>query len=428
MSPRISIRLLAGQPDQRLAVLAGEGHERAFEALVHRYRRPLLRYCRRMQLTDTRAEDVLQQAFLQAWTALGRGAEVREVRPWLYRIVHNTALNAMRGNAEDYRELTEAVEIEAALADESNLQRRIAIRDALADVAALPKMQQRAIFLTAIDGQSHDEVARVLGISEGSLRGLLYRARATLRGAAAALTPPWLIEWAAGGGNGAGSSTEWLAALTSNGATASAAGVLAKGVVAAVTVGALASGAAVVDLRTPSAGRADRAPRAGSVETTATIEPTALAVLPSRHAGSQARTDVSPKGSPRAGRGRAPDRPRREGHDRPRDSGREQDLGLDAVEQPSQGEVADAGEAHDERAASTGEAKGGGSPSRTRGSGAGADGGSGSDQVVAQALVRDSVESSGKREGADDATGSAVVSSDTTSGAGSAESGGSGDR
>src|SRR5664280_2777544 len=92
MSPRISIRLLAAQSDQRLAALAGEGHERAFEALVHRYRSPLLRYCRRMQLADARAEDVLQQAFLQAWMAFARGTDVRDVRPWLYRIVHNLSL------------------------------------------------------------------------------------------------------------------------------------------------------------------------------------------------------------------------------------------------------------------------------------------------------------------------------------------------
>src|ERR1700704_2525555 len=96
MSPRISIRLLAAQSDQRLSALAGEGHERAFEALVHRYRRPLLRYCRRLRLSDARAEDVLQQAFLQAWLAFARGAEVRDVRAWLYPIVHNVRINALR--------------------------------------------------------------------------------------------------------------------------------------------------------------------------------------------------------------------------------------------------------------------------------------------------------------------------------------------
>ena len=66
MSPRVSIRLLATQPDERLVALARDGHERAFEALVRRYRRPLLRYCQRLRLSDARAEDVVQQALTKA--------------------------------------------------------------------------------------------------------------------------------------------------------------------------------------------------------------------------------------------------------------------------------------------------------------------------------------------------------------------------
>jgi RNA polymerase sigma factor (sigma-70 family) len=262
MSPRISISLLAAQPDQRLLVLARDGNERAFEALVHRYRRPLLRYCRRMRLSETRAEDVLQQAFLQAWLALSRGAEVRELRAWLYRIVHNVAVNAMRGTAESHGELTEAVQARAALAGESNLERRIAVREALGEVAELPQMQRAAIFLTAVDGQTHDEVADALGISHGALRGLLYRARATLRGAAAALTPSPLLAWASNGTGAAAPSAERLAELAAGGG-AGFAGVLLKGAVVAVTAGALATGAGVVaNHGRDSAGRPPVAARA----------------------------------------------------------------------------------------------------------------------------------------------------------------------
>jgi RNA polymerase sigma factor (sigma-70 family) len=252
MSPRISIRLLATQSDQRLVALAREGHERAFEALVHRYRRPLLRYARRMRLSEARAEDVLQQAFMQSWIALCGGASVNDVRSWLYRIVHNVAVNAMRGPAgEAHGELTQAVEDRAGLAGVSNLERTIAMREALSDVAALPRMQQQAIFLTAVDGQSHDEVAGVLGISEGALRGLLYRARSTLRSAAAALTPPPLIAWASAGAGSGASSAERIAELSAGGGAAGVAGLLFKGAVVAVTAGALATGSSVLSVQHP---------------------------------------------------------------------------------------------------------------------------------------------------------------------------------
>jgi RNA polymerase sigma factor (sigma-70 family) len=247
MSPRISIRLLAAQSDQRLLTLVNEGHERAFEALVQRYRRPLLRYCRRLGLSDARAEDALQHALLQAWLSLERGAQVRELKAWLYRVVHNAAVNAMRGAGENHSELTEAAYATAARAGESELERRIAVREALTDVAALPQMQRQAIFLTAVDGQTHDEVADTLGISEGALRGLLYRARATLRSAAAAFTPTPLLQWAAGGRGTVAPMAERLAELSAGGGAAGATGLLLKGAVVAVTAGALASGAAVVD-------------------------------------------------------------------------------------------------------------------------------------------------------------------------------------
>src|SRR2546428_5922958 len=106
MSPRISIRLLAGQSDERLLALVRDGHERAFEALVYRYHRPLLRYLRRaVGVSDSPAEDVVQQALLQAWLALVRGTEVRDLKPWLYRIAHNTAVNAICGSGERHLEL-----------------------------------------------------------------------------------------------------------------------------------------------------------------------------------------------------------------------------------------------------------------------------------------------------------------------------------
>src|ERR671925_2088549 len=86
--------LLRAQSDSRLAELASLGHESAFEAIVERYRKPLHRYCRRL-LSDSAAEDAVQQAFLSAWSALQDGTEVRYLRSWLYKIAHNAMLRVV---------------------------------------------------------------------------------------------------------------------------------------------------------------------------------------------------------------------------------------------------------------------------------------------------------------------------------------------
>src|SRR6201991_2398716 len=109
--------LLRTQSDERLVALARVGHERAFEAIVERYRGALLRAARRY-LPDARAEDALQQAFLASWSALERGDDVRDLRAWLYRIVHNSALNQLRASGYDYAELEESLTAGGAPADE----------------------------------------------------------------------------------------------------------------------------------------------------------------------------------------------------------------------------------------------------------------------------------------------------------------------
>ncbi len=250
MSARVSSRLLAAQSDERLVELVREGHERAFEAVVQRYRRPLLRYCGRIGLSDARGEDAVQHALLQAWLALAGGAQVRELRPWLYRIAHNAAVNTIRSGSRDQGPLpdTESVSDDAAAAA-SSLEHSIAARDALTEVAALPQLQREAILLCAVDGRSHDEVASVLGVSHGAVRGLLYRARTTLRAAAAAITPQPLVSWASGCVGRTAPTAERIAVLCAPGSPAGMTGTLLKGGAMALTAAVFVAGAAVVPLK-----------------------------------------------------------------------------------------------------------------------------------------------------------------------------------
>ena len=196
--PTPSSVLLRTQSDERLVVLARSGHERAFEAIIERYRGALLRAARRY-LPDARAEDALQQAYLAAWSALQRGDEVRDLRAWLYRIVHNTALNQLRIGGYDYAELEESLRGGEALQEE--MERRAVVRQTLTGLAALPDRQRDALLKIAVEGRSQEEVAVALGVSEGAVRQLVHRARITLRAAATVLVPMPLAEWAAAAGS-----------------------------------------------------------------------------------------------------------------------------------------------------------------------------------------------------------------------------------
>lgn len=279
MSPFVSIRFLQTQSDARLLLLARRGHERAFEALVHRYRRPLLAHCRRLLGSDARAEDGLQQGLMQAWIALQQGAEVRDVRPWLYRVVHNASLNLIRGRTE-----TAVLEdsLEAAATSDTDVERRLAVRDALASVAALPLLQREALLRTAVDGHSHEQVATALGLTDGAVRGLIYRARATLRAAATAVTPAPVAKWVATAAArpSAPPLAQRIGELAGGGGSAGAAAMLVKGGAAVVTAGAVAAGVAapVVHLARHSAKPSPAAATASKIAPGAAVN--GLAIVP----------------------------------------------------------------------------------------------------------------------------------------------------
>jgi RNA polymerase sigma factor (sigma-70 family) len=241
--PSPSLTLLRTQSDDRLVALASAGHERAFEAIVERYRRALLRAARRV-LPEARAEDALQQALIASWSALQRGDEVRDLRAWLYRIVHNTALNALRGNGYDYDELEDTLRIADAGDDE--LERRAVVRQTLASLAALPDRQREALLRTAVSGFSQEEVARDLGISDNAMRQLIHRARVSMRAAVTALTPFPLVASVASGAR-SGPLVDRIAELAAGAAPAGATVTLAKAGTVAVLASTALSGPSLVD-------------------------------------------------------------------------------------------------------------------------------------------------------------------------------------
>jgi len=188
--------VLSTQSDERLVDLVRAGSDPAFEAIVERYRRALMRYVSRL-LPPERAEDVVQQAFVKAYEAMHRDAAALNLRPWLYRIAHNGALNALRDRSLGHAELDERVD--GVERPDQAFERTVGLRELVVAVQALPERQRSAILLRELEGRSYEEIATALGVTDGAVRQLLNRARNALRSAAAAVVPmPLLSRLAAG--------------------------------------------------------------------------------------------------------------------------------------------------------------------------------------------------------------------------------------
>jgi RNA polymerase sigma factor (sigma-70 family) len=176
---------LSCQPDSRLIALIREGHDRAFEEIVRRYREPLVLFAGAI-VPQHRAEDVVQEGLAKAHTAIAAGGDEIKLKPWLYTIVRNRALNDLRDEPihdhldENFDGVPQPPEVAA---------RRQELAALTASIRELPPAQRDAIVQRELEGRSHEEIAASLGTTAGSVRGLIFRARTALRNAAGILIP-----------------------------------------------------------------------------------------------------------------------------------------------------------------------------------------------------------------------------------------------
>jgi RNA polymerase sigma factor (sigma-70 family) len=240
MAARASEKILSGpvlrlQPDRRLVALTGEGSEAAIEEIVRRYRPALVRYARSIVGAD-RAEDVVQDSLAKAVPAIGAGVEELHLRPWLYTIVRNTGLNALRDAGPTHQQLDE--NHDGVEQPPQALERSEQMRSLVRELKGLPETQREALVKREMEGRSHDEIAADLGVSSGAARQLIFRARDALRAGLGSLVPMPLLRYLVEGGGDGGA----VAVTTATGGGALA----AKAAVAIVATGAVIGGGLAV--------------------------------------------------------------------------------------------------------------------------------------------------------------------------------------
>lgn len=153
-------------------------------ALAVALRPELHRYCSRLMGSVIDGEDVVQDTFARAFIALDELCDVPQLRPWLFRIAHNRALDLLRSRAIRIAEPIEAALeiVDDAKADPVEmLMRRQAVQTAVSRFAELPVLQRSVIILKDVLDEPLVEIASLLDITVDAVKGHLARGRARLR-------------------------------------------------------------------------------------------------------------------------------------------------------------------------------------------------------------------------------------------------------
>lgn len=152
------------------------GDESAFERL---YRRNVARVhglARRMLGCGAEADDATQEAFVRAWRSLAGFRAESSFETWLYRIARHAILNRLRDRGRLDELPAEGI---------SELQQPGATPGARLDleagIAGLPTCARAVFVLHDVEGATHDEIATLMGITKGTSKSQLHRARMCLR-------------------------------------------------------------------------------------------------------------------------------------------------------------------------------------------------------------------------------------------------------
>ncbi len=161
--------------DEDLISLVAQGDDEAFAVLYDRHSRPAYSLAYRMMGEHHAAEDLVQDAFLKVWrSATSYRADRGSVRTWLLSIVHNRGIDQLRSMASR-RRTQEKIEASApksepsdAFAESWRNSQRDQVREAL---GTLPKEQLKILELAYFSGYTHVEIAELLDVPLGTVKG-----------------------------------------------------------------------------------------------------------------------------------------------------------------------------------------------------------------------------------------------------------------
>jgi RNA polymerase sigma-70 factor (ECF subfamily) len=174
--------------DAVLVRKAQAGDKRAFEVLVSKYQRRILRLLGRILHNQSDVEDIAQETFLKAYRALPKFRNESAFYTWLYRIAVNTARNHISSkhnqvfvsdqiDTQDGETFSLLDNLTDGETPETHMHNREIIESLQIALDELPEQLRQAIVLRELEGLSYEEIATAMDCPVGTVRSRIFRAR-----------------------------------------------------------------------------------------------------------------------------------------------------------------------------------------------------------------------------------------------------------
>jgi RNA polymerase sigma-70 factor, ECF subfamily len=172
--------------DEELMALVRDGDARAFEVVFDRHADAAFSLAYRMCGSTARAEDVVQEAFLSLWRTGVRYDRARgSVRSWVLSAVHNRGIDVLRretsSSSRDVLDERIAERMASPHETPAEVERRDDARRVRSALGQLPADQRRVIELAYFGGFSHTQIAEILELPAGTVKGRMRLALTKLR-------------------------------------------------------------------------------------------------------------------------------------------------------------------------------------------------------------------------------------------------------
>ena len=178
--PREVVRI-AAETDAELVGRTLAGDRSAFGVLVERYAASVRRVARAVLGDPDDADDAAQDGFLAAMVKLRQYDPQRPFGPWLMRVVANAATDRRRRRTVRRVDPLDGTLVAGGPAPDVETQRRALAQRLREALAQLPERRRLAVVLFDVEGYSHAEIGRILGVPEGTVRSEVFHARRALR-------------------------------------------------------------------------------------------------------------------------------------------------------------------------------------------------------------------------------------------------------